>query len=97
MRRHPFRRAAAVTGDQEQSAQQPVFLFMPQRAKVTEDHMVDERKDPDRTRSDIPNKTGGGILPDGVRGTTRDVDATRPADEHAGYKDPNKPETRKRM
>ncbi|QIR87108.1 hypothetical protein [Paracoccus sp. AK26] len=36
-----------------------------------------------------------GILPDGVRGTTRDTAYTRPADEHAGYKDPTEPDLRK--
>ena len=38
-----------------------------------------------------PAPTGGGddgtALPDGIRGTTRDVGYTKPKDEHAGYGD----------
>lgn len=32
-----------------------------------------------------------GILPDGVRGTTRDTGHTIPKDEHEGYEDPTRP------
>ncbi|MDQ1900577.1 hypothetical protein RAH32_08980 [Paracoccus sp. WLY502] len=51
-------------------------------------------KDIQTTRDDHPPKNEG-ILPDGVRGTTRDTGHTVPADEHAGYRDPTKPELRK--
>lgn len=59
--------------------------------------MNDERKpDTPRDPATAPDPETG-VLPDGVRGTTRDVGHTVPADEHAGYKDPNKPELRKPM
>ena len=52
--------------------------------------LKDEAQD---TPSNSPDDRGG--LPEGVRGTTRDVDHTVPAEEHAGYPDPNKPDLRK--
>lgn len=37
-------------------------------------------------------RDSSGALPDGVRGTTRDVNYTVPQDEHEGYPDPAKPD-----
>lgn len=55
--------------------------------------MADKRNEAEGIRKDRPDESG--VLPDGIRGTTRDVGHTVPADEHAGYKDPAKPELRK--
>lgn len=51
-------------------------------------------KDKETRHLSTPNDAKG-VLPDGVRGTTRDTPFTRPADEHAGYPDPTEPELRK--
>ena len=56
--------------------------------------MTQNNQDARNIRKDNPADKNG-VLPDGVRGTTRDVGYTQPADEHAGYKDPTKPELRK--
>lgn len=56
--------------------------------------MADERN----TDKGIPRDRAGrdaGILPDGIRGTTRDIDHTVPSDEYAGHPDPTKPDLRK--
>ena len=37
-------------------------------------------------------RNDSGALPDGVRGTTRDVNYTVPQDEHEGYPDPARPD-----
>ncbi|VDS08626.1 hypothetical protein PARHAE_01810 [Paracoccus haematequi] len=49
-------------------------------------------------RQDEPGKTPAqppadkdGVLPDGIRGTTRDTGHTVPEDEHEGFPDPTKP------
>jgi hypothetical protein len=54
-----------------------------------------DKTDANRTGTRAEGTNDQGVLPDGVRGTTRDVDYTKPADEHAGYKDPTEPELRK--
>lgn len=58
--------------------------------------MAEKRNDAERIGSRAQDDLDkGGILPEGIRGTTRDVGYTQPADEHEGYKDPAKPELRK--
>lgn len=54
------------------------------------------RNDEDARKAPLDQQADkDGVLPDGVRGTTRDIGHTVPSDEHAGYKDPAKPDTRK--
>lgn len=56
--------------------------------------MADERNTDKDIRKDRAGRDAG-ILPDGIRGTTRDIGHTVPSDEHAGYADPAKPDLRK--
>ena len=58
---------------------------------------VDMQHDPKTDRPNTDRRTPGartdqGALPDGVRGTTRDVNYTVPQDEHEGFPDPAKPD-----
>ncbi|MFC3167434.1 MULTISPECIES: hypothetical protein [Paracoccus] len=54
--------------------------------------MADDRETIRDTGNDAAaQRKGGGVLPDGIRGTTRDTGHTIPQDEHAGYQDPTKP------
>lgn len=63
--------------------------------RETEDIMAEKRNDAERIGRRAEGTDDQGVLPDGVRGTTRDLGHTKPADEHAGYTDPTKPELRK--
>lgn len=56
-----------------------------------EDYMANEQdKHPDTTDG---SRRNSGVLPDGVRGTTRDTGHTVPKDEHAGYGEPSRSDT----